>query len=128
MIVTAAPPERAGAASAISETGTELGGALGIAIIGSIGAAIYRSLMAGNVPAELSPDAAATAGSTLGGALATVDQLPSDVGAAMLDAGRTAFTAGMIVSAGMAAVAMLTIAAMALIWLRKVRPSAASGH
>src|SRR5687768_5922630 len=57
MIVTAAPPERAGAASAISETGTELGGALGIAIIGSIGAAIYRSLMTGNVPAALPPDA-----------------------------------------------------------------------
>jgi MFS transporter, DHA2 family, multidrug resistance protein len=128
MIVTAAPPERAGAASAISETGTELGGALGIAIIGSIGVAIYRSLMAGNVPAELPPDAAATARSTLGGALATVDQLPPDVGAAMLDTARTAFTAGMIVSAGMAAVAMLTIAAMALIWLRKVRPSAASAH
>jgi MFS transporter, DHA2 family, multidrug resistance protein len=128
MIVAAAPPERAGAASAISETGTELGGALGIAIIGSIGAAIYRSLMAGKVPAALPPDAAATAGSTLGGALATADQLPSKVGAAMLDAGRIAFTAGMIVSAGMAAVAMLTIAAMALIWLRKVRPSAASGH
>ena len=128
MIVTAAPPERAGAASAISETGTELGGALGIAIIGSVGAAIYRSLMAGKVPDALPPDAAATAASTLGGALATVDQLPPDVGAAMLDAGRTAFTVGMIVSAGMAAVAMLTLAAMALVWLRQVRPSAATGH
>ncbi len=44
MIVTSAPAERAGAASAISETGTELGGAVGIAIIGSIGTAVYRSL------------------------------------------------------------------------------------
>jgi hypothetical protein len=57
-----------------------------------------------------------------------MDQLPSDLGSAMLDAGRIAFAQGMIVSAGMAAVAMLTIAAMALIWLRAVRPSAASGH
>jgi MFS transporter, DHA2 family, multidrug resistance protein len=128
MIVTAAPPERAGAASAISETGTELGGALGIAIIGSIGAAIYRSMMADKVPAELSPDAAAAARSTLGGALATADQIPSDLGGAMLDAARVAFTQGMIVSAGMAAVAMLTIAAMALTWQRAVRPSAATGH
>jgi MFS transporter, DHA2 family, multidrug resistance protein len=128
MIVTAAPAERAGAASAISETGTELGGALGIAIIGSIGAAIYRSMMAGNVPAELPPEAAAAARSTLGGALATVDQLPPDLGSAMLEAGRVAFTEGMIVSAGMAAAAMLTIAVMALIWLRAVRPSAASGR
>ena len=128
MIVTAAPPERAGAASAISETGTELGGALGIAIIGSIGAAIYRSMMVDKVPAELSPDAAAAARSTLGGALATADQIPSDLGGAMLDAARVAFTQGMIVSAGMAAVAMLTIAAMALTWQRAVRPSAATGH
>jgi DHA2 family multidrug resistance protein-like MFS transporter len=128
MIVTAAPPERAGAASAISETGTELGGALGIAIIGSIGTAIYRSMMADQVPAALPPEAATAARSTLGGALATVDQLPPDLGSTMLDAGRVAFTEGMIVSAGMAAAAMLTIAAMALIWLRAVRPSAATGH
>jgi DHA2 family multidrug resistance protein-like MFS transporter len=125
MIVAGAPPERAGAASAISETGTELGGALGIAIIGSIGAAIYRSMMATQVPPELSPSAAAAARSTLGGALATVEQLPPDLGSAMLEAGRVAFTQGMIISAGMAAAAMLTIAAMVLIWLRAVRPSAA---
>ncbi|HSJ49835.1 MAG TPA: MFS transporter, partial [Actinomycetota bacterium] len=42
LIVGSAPPERAGAASGISETGAELGGALGIAILGSIGVAIYR--------------------------------------------------------------------------------------
>ena len=46
LIVGAAPPERAGAASAISETGAELGGALGIAILGSIGTAVYRGAMA----------------------------------------------------------------------------------
>jgi len=50
LIVGAAPPERAGAASALSETGTELGGALGIAILGSIGTAVYRSQLAGGVP------------------------------------------------------------------------------
>ena len=38
LIVGSAPPERAGAASGISETGAELGGALGIAILGSVGA------------------------------------------------------------------------------------------
>ena len=37
----AAPPERAGAASAISETGSELGGALGIALLGSLATAVY---------------------------------------------------------------------------------------
>jgi MFS transporter, DHA2 family, multidrug resistance protein len=41
LIVGTAPPERAGAASGVSETGAELGGALGIAILGSIGTAVY---------------------------------------------------------------------------------------
>jgi MFS transporter, DHA2 family, multidrug resistance protein len=50
LIVGGAPPERAGAASALSETGTELGGALGIAILGSIGTAVYRGQLAGGVP------------------------------------------------------------------------------
>jgi MFS transporter, DHA2 family, multidrug resistance protein len=39
VVVSAVPPERAGSASGISETGLELGGALGIALLGSIGAA-----------------------------------------------------------------------------------------
>ena len=46
LIVGSAPPERAGAASGISETSAEFGGALGIALLGSIGAAVYRSQMA----------------------------------------------------------------------------------
>jgi DHA2 family multidrug resistance protein-like MFS transporter len=50
LIVGAAPPERAGAASALSETGTELGGALGIALLGSLGTAVHRSQVAGGVP------------------------------------------------------------------------------
>ena len=62
MILAVAPPQKAGAAAAISETSSELGGALGIAILGSIGTAVYRSAMAG---------ASEAARSTLGGALAT---------------------------------------------------------
>ena len=49
MIVGSAPPEKAGAASGISETAAELGAALGIAVLGSVGVAIYRS--------QLSPEA-----------------------------------------------------------------------
>jgi DHA2 family multidrug resistance protein-like MFS transporter len=43
LIIGAAPPERSGAASGIAETGTELGGALGIALLGSLGTALYRA-------------------------------------------------------------------------------------
>ena len=51
LVVGSAPPEKAGAASGISETATELGGSLGIAILGSIGVAMYRSTMLGEAPA-----------------------------------------------------------------------------
>ncbi|WP_346349049.1 MFS transporter [Rhizohabitans arisaemae] len=54
LVVGAAPPERAGAASAVSETATELGGALGVAVLGSVGTAVYRHRLAesGLLPAE----------------------------------------------------------------------------
>ena len=42
LIVGSAPPERAGAATGMSETGSEVGGALGLSILGTIGLAIYR--------------------------------------------------------------------------------------
>ena len=51
LIVGTAPPEQAGAASAMAETSSELGGALGIAILGSIVTAIYRGAMAAPLPA-----------------------------------------------------------------------------
>jgi hypothetical protein len=57
LIVSSAPPERAGAASGISETGAELGGALGIAILGSIGMAVYRAELAASLPAGIPAEA-----------------------------------------------------------------------
>jgi DHA2 family multidrug resistance protein-like MFS transporter len=67
LIVGSAPPERAGAASGISETGAELGGALGLALLGSIGVAIYRSALDPALLSALPPDAANAARGTLGG-------------------------------------------------------------
>jgi MFS transporter, DHA2 family, multidrug resistance protein len=46
LIIGAAPPERAGAAAGISETASELGGALGIALLGSLATAVYGSALA----------------------------------------------------------------------------------
>jgi DHA2 family multidrug resistance protein-like MFS transporter len=65
LIVGSAPPRKAGAASALSETGTELGLALGVAVLGSIGAAVHRARVDGRIPDTLPPaavDAAFTSG------------------------------------------------------------------
>ncbi|HEY3222076.1 MAG TPA: MFS transporter [Gemmatimonadales bacterium] len=113
IIISAAPPERAGAASAISETCSEFGGALGIAILGSIGTAIYRRAMAGSV-LEGARD-------TLGGAVAAAAQLP-DGGPALLDAARTAFTSGLRVTAIASVLIVVGIAVLVQRGLRGVNP------
>jgi DHA2 family multidrug resistance protein-like MFS transporter len=53
LIVGAVPPERAGSAAAIAETSSELGGALGIAIMGSLAIAVYRHQITPILDAEL---------------------------------------------------------------------------
>jgi MFS transporter, DHA2 family, multidrug resistance protein len=91
LIVGTAPPERAGAAAGISEMSTELGGALGIALLGSVVAFIYRGAVTGALGDGLPPDALAAARDTLGGALSASETLPDEIGAALVTASRRAF-------------------------------------
>jgi DHA2 family multidrug resistance protein-like MFS transporter len=125
LIVGAAPPEHAGAASGISETAAELGGALGIAAMGSIGVAIYRSRLADQLPAGLPAEVAAAARDTLGSAVAAAAQLPDQLGGAVVQAARDAFVAGMQRSSLIGAVVAVGVAVMALVALRD-RPAAPS--
>jgi DHA2 family multidrug resistance protein-like MFS transporter len=124
LIVGSAPPERAGAASGISETGAELGGALGISILGSIGIAIYRSDVASGMPATVPTEVASIARDTLGGAVGVAGQLPAQVGSAVLDVAREAFVQGMQVAAGISAVIAATVAVVAIAFLRSIRSGA----
>ncbi|HEX2316253.1 MAG TPA: MFS transporter [Thermomonospora sp.] len=111
MIVGSAPPERAGAASALSETASELGGALGIAVLGSIGAAAYGGRLTDTIPDRIAPETADAASDTLGGAVETAGQLPERLGAQLLTAAHEAFVHGLHV---VAAVGILIMAAFAV--------------
>ncbi|MEV0621359.1 MFS transporter [Nonomuraea sp. NPDC050404] len=123
LVVAVAPPERAGAASAALEAGTELGGALGVAVLGSMGLAVYRSAF---VPPEgLAPETARAAGETLGGAADVAAGLPDRLGEAVLDSARTAFTASMQVSALVGAGMLAVAAILAAVMLRSVTAEAA---
>ncbi len=126
LAVGSAPPERAGAASAIAETSAELGGALGIAILGVVGTAAYRGQMAHALPAGVAPQAAAAARDTLGGAVAAAGQLPDELGQALLDAARQAFTYGLHLAFAISAIAAVAVAVLAAVMLRRVRPSSES--
>ncbi|MEV5104871.1 MFS transporter [Streptomyces massasporeus] len=113
LALSSAPVEKAGAASSLLETGTEFGGALSMAFLGSIGTAVYRHEI---------PDAApATARETLGGALAVADRLPGRAGDALATAAREAFTSGMHAAAVTGAVLLAGAAAVAAVTLRRVR-------
>ncbi|MFD8475053.1 MFS transporter [Streptomyces globisporus] len=112
----AAPPERAGSAAAVLESGQELGGALGMAVLGSIGAAVYGREMADAVPAGM-PHAEAVR-ETLGGATAAAARLPDETADAVLTAARDAYTHGMSFAAVGAAVVMAAAGVFSLAWLR----------
>ncbi|MDQ3693812.1 MAG: MFS transporter [Chloroflexota bacterium] len=119
LILAAAPPERAGAASAISETGFELGGALGIAIMGSIGTAVYRSTVAGTIPSGVPLPAVTATHETLGGAIAAATELPAPLGAALAAAAREAFVQGFHLIALIGTVAAVGMAVVAMTLLRR---------
>jgi DHA2 family multidrug resistance protein-like MFS transporter len=120
LIVGSAPPEQAGAATGMSETSGELGGALGIAILGSLGTAVYRAGVAGTVPAGVPPEAANAARDTLGGAVAIAETLPPEVGVALRAAAEMAFVDALHVVAVAAVVGAAITAVVAAIALWKV--------
>jgi MFS transporter, DHA2 family, multidrug resistance protein len=121
LVLGVAPVGRAGAASGLSETGSELGGALGIAILGSIGAAIYRSGLATSLPVGLPAEASAAARETLGAALAVAGTLPTDVAEALVAAARSAFASGLQVAALSGAFVMVLSGLVVAVVLRGAR-------
>jgi DHA2 family multidrug resistance protein-like MFS transporter len=116
LIVGAVPPERAGVASGLSETGTELGGALGIALLGSLTTAVYRSHLHATLPPAMRPQTLA--------ATQTAGTLPARLGAPLLDSARDAFTQGLHLATVLSAAIALLLAVLAATTLR--RPAHAS--
>ena len=121
LLVGAAPPERAGAAAALSETSSEFGGALGIAVLGSVAAAVYRTRMQDAVPVGLAAEATEAARGTVGGAFAMARQLPVEAASTLVDAARDAFVQGLQVSAAISALVLLSACVLALVTLRQAR-------
>ncbi|GAA3672903.1 MFS transporter [Nonomuraea antimicrobica] len=111
LIVGAAPPERAGSASALAESGGELGIALGIALLGSLGAAVYDGTVG-------SPQA----GGSLGEALDAAAALPPGPAEALVAEARAAFAQGLLAVMATGAVLVLGLAVVALTLLRHLRP------
>ena len=120
MMVGAAPPERAGAAAGVSETSSEFGGALGIAVLGAVGTAVYRAQIDDALPAAVPPDAAEAARDTLGAAVAAGEELPGGLATGLVDAAGEAFAQALQLAATLNAVVAIGAAILAVALLQRV--------
>ena len=119
LILGVAPPDRAGAASAISETSCELGLALGLAILGSVGTASYRRIMAADALAGIPTAEVDAARGTLGGALEVAERIGAG-GEALSALARSAFTQSLALVSAISAAIVLATAIFAIVRLRGI--------
>lgn len=124
LVMSSAPPERAGAASGLNETSSEFGGALGIALLGSVLTVLYRSGLGDTLPDGLSGEAVAMALRGIGGAHTAAETLPAG-GAALLEAARVAYADAMLVTALLGAAIVLIAAVTTIAMFRGLRPATA---
>jgi EmrB/QacA subfamily drug resistance transporter len=92
-IMGSLPPAQAGVGSAVNDTTRSLGGALGVAIMGSVAASIFTSHVQPalvHVPANL----AAQAQASVGAAVAVGQHAPGSTGHNLVEAARQAFITG----------------------------------
>ena len=107
-IVASVPAAKAGAASAVSETAYELGAVIGTASLGTIFSAFYRSNVV--LPGGLTPDQAADAHESIGGAMSVARDLPPALSSQLIESARTAFDSGIAPTATIAATLTLIAA------------------
>ncbi|MFD0200279.1 MULTISPECIES: MFS transporter [Saccharothrix] len=121
IIVGSAPPEKAGSAASVSETGTELGVALGVAVLGSVGAAVYQGRMDDVNPAGVPAEALTDAQDSLDKATAAAAGLPEQLGNAVLEPAKEALTGSLTVVAGIGAAMVAILGVLIMVTLRKNR-------
>jgi MFS transporter, DHA2 family, multidrug resistance protein len=118
LVVGGAPANRAGSAGALSETSMELGLAAGVAVLGSIGTAVYRAELSGPALADVPAQATGSARDTLAGALDAAAGLPAGQGELLAGAAREAFTAALNLAGGISAALMAVAAVLTVLWAR----------
>ena len=118
LVVSSAPEERAGAAAALNELASELGGALGIALLGSLVTVVYRSALSANVPSALHGQSLELALRGIGAAAAAAYAGQGTQG--LMAVARTAYSDATQVAFWVGAVIILLAAAGAVAKFRSV--------
>jgi DHA2 family multidrug resistance protein-like MFS transporter len=114
LVLSSAPPEATGQASGTCQTVNELGGALGIAVLGSLGTALYRGQIDDAPTAGVAAADVHAVHDTLAGAAGVAGSIPTS----LERAAETAFTHGMSTVALIAAAVMLAVAGAMSVLLR----------
>ncbi|MFI1459448.1 MFS transporter [Nocardia carnea] len=122
IVVNAAPSERSGSAAALSETVQELGIAAGVALLGSLTTAIYRTMA--QAPPGATRSVAEAYDGSLPGAVSVTEQLPAEA----LRHARDAFTSGLNIAAIAAGIAVAGAAVVCFRMLRHLHPIGTTGH
>ncbi len=110
-VMESMPQAKAGVGSAVNDTAREVGGALGVAVLGSILASGYRSALDLDL-SQASPEAAAAIREGVGSAIAAADLAPGGIGPQIVDAARSAFADAMAPVFWFAAVVVLVTAGL----------------
>lgn len=126
LVLASAPPEKAGAASAVSETAYELGAVLGTTVLGGVLTALYRANLV--VPAGVPAAQADAAQETLAGATHAADEIGGSLGQALMDAAASAFDLGVTTTALIGAALVVLAAVIAATTLGGTRTAAAVEH
>ncbi|WP_199431468.1 MFS transporter [Qaidamihabitans albus] len=117
LVVGSAPKEKAGSAASVSETSNEFGIALGLAALGSLGAAVYGSRVV--VPAEVPAELAGAARESLNGAVLAARELDGVVAGELLGNAHAAFTGALNIVGGVGAAGFAVLAVLAATLLRR---------
>jgi hypothetical protein len=125
MIMAAVPLNRAGMGSAVNDTAREVGGAVGIAVLGSILALRYRSGL-GSLVDRLPDPIAEVVDRGVGQALVVADELGGSEGAAVGSAAKGSFIGAMELTLRVGAVTALVTAGLVLWMLRAEARSTAA--
>lgn len=129
VIMAGTPTDRAGSAAAIEETSYEIGTTLGVAVLGSLAAVIYRDGLSAGDLAGLPAEGIAAARESIGGAESVASTLDPAASADLLGHAHSAFSAAFS-GMGIAGAVVLLAAAVGVFFLtpRRVDLSASDGH
>ena len=121
LIVTSAPPERAGSAVAIQDVGAGLGGAVGMAMFGSLALAVFSRALWNNAPGDIDPSQVEAASQSPGGAVAVSQLVGGEAGAELREATNTAWSLGTQAVFSVAVLMGIALIVMVLRGLRGIR-------